>query len=244
MAVERKKAKDCGPLFPGVPYLPMKRADLNKFALDVQRFGFTPWRKVRILSAVGRFCGAVAFKYSTRYELDIKNFCGPSWQAICKAVEHYEYDNKGGFSTLLAWWIKATFEKFLSQENIVGHRYHGDKYARQTVSIFSPVGSAKDGDGNETQLIDILPGEDGGEQLENIFLKKDVEKLLEGSELTDRQKDILKQSFGIGDGVQNEFKTIAKQHGISPERVRQIKINTIRRLKNSTMEKGLKLTSF
>jgi RNA polymerase primary sigma factor len=68
-------------------------------------------------------------------------------------------------------------------------------------------------------------------------LSKEIERAF--STLTDRERKILKLSFGIG-GVEMSLEEIGQQFGLTRERVRQIREKAIKRLRTTSRSNLLK----
>ena len=95
-------------------------------------------------------------------------------------------------------------------------------------------------DGEDNSLLDVLvnndsPNADRG--LVNESLNKEIERAL--STLTERERDIVKDFFGIGT-PEMTLEEIGEKFGLTRERVRQIKEKAIRRLRHSNRSKLLK----
>ena len=94
--------------------------------------------------------------------------------------------------------------------------------------------------GEDNSLLDVLvnndsPNADRG--LVNESLNKEIERAL--STLTERERDIVKDFFGIGT-QEMTLEEIGEKFGLTRERVRQIKEKAIRRLRHSNRSKLLK----
>ncbi|HIT49292.1 MAG TPA: sigma-70 family RNA polymerase sigma factor [Candidatus Coprenecus stercoripullorum] len=95
-------------------------------------------------------------------------------------------------------------------------------------------------EGEDNSLLDVLvnndsPNADKG--LVNESLNKEIERAL--STLTERERDIVKDFFGIGT-QEMTLEEIGEKFGLTRERVRQIKEKAIRRLRHSNRSKLLK----
>jgi RNA polymerase primary sigma factor len=95
-------------------------------------------------------------------------------------------------------------------------------------------------DGEDGTMLDVLtnndsPNADRG--LVNESLNKEIERAL--STLTERERDIIKDFFGIGTSEMT-LEEIGEKFGLTRERVRQIKEKAIRRLRHSNRSKLLK----
>lgn len=95
--------------------------------------------------------------------------------------------------------------------------------------------------GEGSRLIDVLHDKDQ-EQTDDgcmeISLHEQVEKIL--SSLPDREKEVIKLYFGIGDETSHTLEEIAQRFNLTRERVRQIKEKSFKRLKHSSRSKKLK----
>ncbi|MBI2495314.1 MAG: sigma-70 family RNA polymerase sigma factor [Candidatus Omnitrophica bacterium] len=97
----------------------------------------------------------------------------------------------------------------------------------QTTSLESPVG-----DEGETEMIDLLQDETIPSPDEDItrFLQHErIEALLK--KMNERQRRILTLRYGLEDGVSRTLGETAKHFGITRERVRQIEVVAIRKLR-------------
>ncbi len=95
-------------------------------------------------------------------------------------------------------------------------------------------------EGEDNSLLDVLPNTDSPNAdrgLVNESLNKEIERAL--STLTERERDIVKDFFGIGT-PEMTLEEIGEKFGLTRERVRQIKEKAIRRLKNTNRSKFLK----
>lgn len=95
-------------------------------------------------------------------------------------------------------------------------------------------------DGEDNSLLDVLvnsdsPNADRG--LVNESLNTEIERAL--STLTERERDIVRDFFGIGT-AEMTLEEIGEKFGLTRERVRQIKEKAIRRLRHSNRSKLLK----
>ncbi|MBQ1696705.1 MAG: sigma-70 family RNA polymerase sigma factor [Bacteroidales bacterium] len=94
--------------------------------------------------------------------------------------------------------------------------------------------------GEENSLLDVLENTDSqvaDGNLMNESLSKEIERAF--STLTERERCILKYSFGIG-CQELSLEEIGDQYGLTRERVRQIREKAIRRLRNTSRSNLLK----
>nr|QIE09853.1 sigma factor 1 [Anthoceros angustus] len=111
-------------------------------------------------------------------------------------------------------------------------------------SIDREIGRDSLQDGDKDTFHTIIPDNDTENQpwaqVDRVLLKEDVNYLL-SSMLSQREQDIVKMHYGLGqiDGQQLSFDKIGLRHGVSRERARQLGTAAIRKLQLSTQSKGL-----
>ena len=95
-------------------------------------------------------------------------------------------------------------------------------------------------EGEDNSLLDVLVNNDSPNADRNLInesLSTEVERAL--STLTERERDLVKDFFGIGTSEMT-LEEIGEKFGLTRERVRQIKEKAIRRLRHSSRSKQLK----
>jgi RNA polymerase primary sigma factor len=94
----------------------------------------------------------------------------------------------------------------------------------------------------DSTLLDILQADDQelpDEGFAEISLQEDINKILET--LTDREKEVIKLYFGIGEETAHTLEEIGNRFNLTRERARQIKEKAIRRLRHPSRSLGLKV---
>ena len=102
------------------------------------------------------------------------------------------------------------------------------KMARQTISLQSPLSV----DENGTSLEDVLPDEqavDPASDISEVTVTKQLEKLL--STLSERERLILTMRFGLMGEKVRTLQEISEYFNISRERVRQLEMQTLNKLR-------------
>jgi len=105
----------------------------------------------------------------------------------------------------------------------------------KNVSVDAPFGEAEDG-----TLLDVLQNSDSPKvdnALINESLSTEIERIF--ATLSDREAEILKDSFGIG-RQELTLEEIGIKFGLTRERVRQIREKAIRKLRHMSKSKLLK----
>jgi RNA polymerase primary sigma factor len=97
-------------------------------------------------------------------------------------------------------------------------------------------------EGEDNSLLDVLMNDDSpvaDQKLMSESLLKEIDRALD-SMLAERERDIVRMFFGIG-CQEMTLEEIGDQFGLTRERVRQIKEKAIRRLRNNSKNKLLKV---
>ena len=109
--------------------------------------------------------------------------------------------------------------------------YEYDKYLQSSLYLDTPINSE---DGNEDMTYSDMIVDDNNE-IENICDKLLLEELRNDiendSKLSERDKDVLRLRYGIG-GAPKTLQQIAYKYNLSRERIRQIEVNAIRKLRS------------
>ncbi len=97
-------------------------------------------------------------------------------------------------------------------------------------------------EGESNSLLDVLEDGNAQETDESMVyshsLSVETERSL--STLTERERDVIKLFFGIGEPYPMSLEDIGEKFGLTRERVRQIKDKAIEKLRSTTRSKGLK----
>ncbi len=109
------------------------------------------------------------------------------------------------------------------------------RLTREPMSLDAPVSDDSDstiGDFIENQNIEA-PDSD----LDDACLKEEVESVL--SSLTPREEKVLRMRYGIGEPTHYSLEEIGSQFNLTRERIRQIEIKALRKLRHATRRKNL-----
>lgn len=110
------------------------------------------------------------------------------------------------------------------------------KYLGDTISLETPVG-----DNEDSMLGDFIADDDTTDQFaatEYVMLREELQEIL--STLTDREQRIIKQRFGFEDGRIRTLEEIGKEFHLTRERIRQIEVRAIKRLRYKPSIKNLR----
>jgi RNA polymerase primary sigma factor len=104
------------------------------------------------------------------------------------------------------------------------------KMAQQPISLQSPVG-----DSDDTSFGDFIEdkgAENPSEMTAIVLLKEKIKDVLET--LTDRERQVLEQRFGLVDGYSRTLEEVGRQFKVTRERIRQIEAKALRKMRHPT----------
>ena len=112
--------------------------------------------------------------------------------------------------------------------------------SRNVVSLESPLRTSSFKEDRRT-LGDIVASDapTPEEDIEVEYLRRDIQVVME-NELADRERDVISQRFGLGDGKPRTVEETAKQLGISRDRVRHVEARALNKLRSPQRNYRLK----
>ena len=115
-------------------------------------------------------------------------------------------------------------------ENEILMYLRSKKKSNKEGSLYEPIGT--DREGNEIKLYDIIET-DEEDVSEKIYLRENIQKLYEKveSELSDRERLVLKMRYGLYSGEEYTQREIARQLGISRSYVSRIEKSAVEKLR-------------
>ena len=115
-------------------------------------------------------------------------------------------------------------------ENEILMYLRSKKKSNKEVSLYEPIGT--DREGNEIKLYDIIET-DEEDVSDKIYLRENIQKLYEKveSELSDRERLVLKMRYGLYSGEEYTQREIARQLGISRSYVSRIEKSAVEKLR-------------
>ena len=139
---------------------------------------------------------------------------------LIKAVSTFNLEKGNRLATYAARCI----------ENEILMMLRGKKKTSKEVSLYEPIGT--DREGNEIQLFDVIES-DEEDAPSKVALKDDIKMLYEkvSSELSPRERLVLKKRYGLFEGEEYTQREIARQLGISRSYVSRIEKSAIEKLR-------------
>jgi RNA polymerase primary sigma factor len=104
------------------------------------------------------------------------------------------------------------------------------KMAQQPISLQSPVGESEET--NFGDFIEDKGAENPCDMTAIVLLKEKIKDVLET--LTDRERQVLEQRFGLVDGYSRTLEEVGRQFRVTRERIRQIEAKALRKMRHPT----------
>lgn len=104
------------------------------------------------------------------------------------------------------------------------------KMAQQPISLQAPVGDSEDTSFGD--FIEDKSAENPADQAAIVLLKDKIKDVLET--LTERERAVLEQRFGLVDGYSRTLEEVGKQFRVTRERIRQIEAKALRKMRHPT----------
>ena len=159
-------------------------------------------------------------------------FSAAAWVAIENAVNAFSQDFNNGFLIYLAFHLKAEFSKVI-YTNFSNIRYYGDPYKLDLVSIDKKIEGSEGG----ATLLDVLPDETTRHDFEKMDARRSVKMMLNNSNLTQLQKNLITERFVLESGVDLELDTIGEKYKRSKEWVRVKLKKALNKVRENNEEK-------
>lgn len=198
-------------------------------AIQKGRTDLLPRLWQQVVGYVRKRAAETAAKLSPGYGVTVEDLTQSGYLALVAAVEKYEPE-RGVFLPWLDLHLRSGFAA------AGGYRTTRRDPLNEARSLDGPLSSA-DGE-SETTFVDTLPDErddyaDADERIYNEQLHTALDRALDT--LPDTQADVLRERYWSGAGL----RTIAENHGISIEAVRQRERAGLSRLRTSSTRRSL-----
>jgi RNA polymerase primary sigma factor len=104
------------------------------------------------------------------------------------------------------------------------------KMAQQPISLQAPVGESEET--NFGDFIEDKTADNPSDMTAIALLKEKIKDVLET--LTDRERQVLEQRFGLVDGYSRTLEEVGRQFRVTRERIRQIEAKALRKMRHPT----------
>ena len=109
------------------------------------------------------------------------------------------------------------------------------KMAQQPISLHSPIGDSDNASFGD--LIEDKSIESPMEEASSSILKDKISEVLDT--LTDREREVLEQRFGLKDGYSRTLEEVGTQFELTRERIRQIEAKALRKMRHPSRKRKL-----
>lgn len=185
--------------------------------------------KNEILEANLRFVFDIAKHYTGR-GVPISELISDGNIGLLRAIEKFDESKDVKFISYAVWWIRQAMLESIKRRNAIN---------------FVEIEPNTDNDSSMDKK--LIEDDEDDVSFNNDFSNENDEKSIEVSDnqrniitsligtLSDRERDIVENYYGINDKKELTLTDIGKKYNLSSERVRQIKLNAIRKLRSKIL---------
>ena len=209
-------------------YKPLTKSR-EKHLLRLCRNGNTK-AKNELLEANLKFVFDIAKRYTGR-GLSISDLISEGNMGLLRAIDKFDESKDVKFISYAVWWIRQAMLEAISKKKRlimveIDPTKPNDEVFERNVS--------DDEDERLTNSDTSFSDEKEEQKRElNMAQKEAITKLLKT--LNIREREIIESYYGLGDSEELTLTEIGKKYKLSSERVRQIKLNSIRKLRSAIM---------
>ncbi len=226
------KAEEERELFRRYNYLKYK-ADRRREKIDAGRARVADLQRVESLLVQANLVKNAIIRANLRLVVSIakKHLGGPQTLfelvsdgnvALMRAVEKFDYARGFRFSTYASWAIMRTYARSVPKE-----RYQLDRFSTGNEQVLDIAASLRTYDPNDMNLPEI---------------RESIDAML--SRLSARERLILADHYGLVEGADAKtFEQLGDELGISKERVRQIELQALKKLRRLSHPEAADLLS-
>ncbi len=189
-----------------------------------------------LMIAAEKFNYKLGYKFATYASWWIKQsmFKAISEQSHCMKIPVYIQETLSKFSKIKSEMEKTANQQVKTEEVAKKMNISKDKIDTflsaytKTISIESGIEKA---DGKEINVADILEDESSSvtANIEFESLKTDIEMVV--STLKDRERDVVRMRYGLGDTTKRTLEEIGNIYGVTKECIRQTELRALKKMK-------------
>jgi RNA polymerase primary sigma factor len=203
----------------------------------------------QLIEANLRLVVLIAKSYAGR-GLSLLNLIEEGNTGLTRAANKYDYERGYKFSTYATWWIRQAITKAIADhtrkipsnmvESIIQLREETRQLAREKGRIPTDEEIAESMHLSVDEVAELvrvaqehdLPASSSDEEPSVVreYLKDSIREVM--STLSIRERDVVTLRFGLYDGSQRTLQEVANLFGVTPERIRQIEVKALRKVRN------------
>lgn len=186
--------------------------------------------KNEILEANLRFVFDIAKRYTGR-GVPISDLISDGNMGLLRAIDKFDEARDLKFISYAVWWIRQAMLEDIKKTRLLNHIEIEPNMSNDTVL----EKKLSDDEDEHVSYYEVgFSNENDEKSKETVETQKSVvSDLLEN--LTDRERDIIELSYGLNNKKELTLTEIAKKYNMSIERIRQINVKSMRKLRSSAM---------
>ena len=150
---------------------------------------------------------------------------------LVKAIQKFDPNKNVKFISYAVWWVRNAMQEFIKKRQVT---LNIEKEEETLNTVINDTGIKDSEDEWVTKKEVVLSNEQDEEKRElHKNQKKIVDKIL--STLSDRERNIIEQYYGIDGKEEKNLEEIGNELGITKERVRQIKFSALCKLRSEVL---------
>lgn len=185
--------------------------------------------KNEILEANLRFVFDIAKHYTGR-GVPISELISDGNMGLLRAIDKFDESKNVKFISYAVWWIRQAMLESIRKKNAINFveiepNTDNDSYIDKRLI---------EDDEDDTSFNKELSNENDEKSKEISENQRNIITNIIGT-LSDRERDIIENYYGLNSSKELTLSEIGKKYNLSSERVRQIKLNAIRKLRSKIL---------
>lgn len=186
--------------------------------------------KNELLESNLRFVFDTARHYTGR-GVPISELISEGNMALLRAIDKFDESKDVKFISYAVWWVRQHMQEIIRKRKLMNLVEIVPTESNDSV-MDSKIFDDDVDEANNNQY--DISNEDDEETISRMEQQREmIVKLMD--QLNDREKDIIKSFYGIDEDKGITLTEIGKKYNLTTERVRQIKLNAIRKLRSKVM---------